>query len=160
MNPCSCGYFNDSIKPCNCSPAEIKKHRSKISGPIVDRIDINLEVPSLNDKELKNDNPGESSNIIRQRVQAAREIQQERYKNDSFILNSELNPKAIKKYIHLSGDAKKLLEMGSSRLGLSGRGYDRVLKVATTISDLEGSNIVKAEHIGEALSYRINLSYE
>ncbi|MBT9174611.1 MAG: Competence protein ComM [candidate division WS2 bacterium] len=160
MNPCSCGYYNDSIKPCNCSPAEIKKHRSKISGPIIDRIDINLEVPSLNDKELKNDNPGESSKLIRQRVQTAREIQQERYKNEAFILNSQLNPKAIKKYIHLSGDAKKLLEMGSSRLGLSGRGYDRVLKVATTIADLEGSNMVKAEHIGEALSYRINLSYE
>ncbi len=160
INPCPCGYYGDTIKDCRCSPGEIKKYRSKISGPILDRIDLHLEMPSLKIEELKETGNAEPSSEVRKRVEKARKIQRERYKDEKFSLNSELNPRTIKKYLDITREGKQLLEMGARRLGLTGRAYDKVIKVAMTIGNLNNSTTVRSEHIGEALTYRESTFYE
>lgn len=160
INPCPCGYYGDNLKECRCSFGEIKKYRSKLSGPIMDRIDLHLEVPSLKIEELSENGIHESSFEIKKRVKKARDIQKEIYHQEKISLNSELNPKLLKKYLNLSKEAKHLLEIGARRLGLTGRAYDKVIKVALTISHLDNSSLVRAEHVGEALTYRENSSYE
>ncbi len=160
MNPCPCGWFGDPVHPCSCSIYEVKRYRNKISGPLWDRFDIQLEVPRLLPEELSSYGEGERSESIRKRVIKAREIQKARYKNSSIFSNSALTPGMIKEFIPLGEEEKSFLVNASERLGLTGRGFDRVLKVARTIADLDGEKNVKLPHIAEALQYRIDLTIQ
>ena len=155
MNPCPCGYYTDTSHDCTCSPGQISKYMSKISGPLLDRIDIHIEVPSLKYQELSEKRLGEPSGVIRERVKRAREIQLERYKNRKRIFcNAHLQPKDIRKYCEIDESSEELLRTAITRFGLSARAYDRILKVARTIADLEEKERIESEHISEAIQYR------
>lgn len=153
-NPCPCGYFTDTRKACHCSPYKIQKYMSKISGPLLDRIDIHLEVPSLNHSELVSTSRGQSSAEIRECVSRARNIQSERFKNSKTITNSRMSSKQVKKHCVLDSHAETLLHQAMIELGLSARGYNKILKVARTIADLDDSENIQIEHISEAIQYR------
>lgn len=154
MNPCPCGYYGAKDKKCICKSGEIKKYINKISGPLLDRIDIQIEVEGVKYKELQNKEQTVNSEEIRKRVNAARKIQIERYKKYNIYSNSALTPNLIEKYCILNNQAKLILEKAFYKLGLSGRGYNRILKVARTIADLEKSEMIKTHHIAEAIQYR------
>lgn len=156
MNPCPCGFLGDSEKQCTCSEYQIKQYRSKLSGPLLDRIDILVDVPRLNIKELmqNGDENAETSAQIRERVTKARNIQLERYKGLGIYTNSELTPKLIRKYCQLDEPSSNLLKVAVQKLNLSARVYDRLLKLARTIADLDGSENIKAVHISQAIQYR------
>ncbi|MFY0712664.1 YifB family Mg chelatase-like AAA ATPase [Seonamhaeicola sp. NFXS20] len=155
MNPSPSGYFNDPDAPVTSSPAEMQRYLSKISGPLLDRIDIHIEVTPVPFDKLSDDRKGESSVDIRKRVTAARDIQSKRFaKNESVHYNAQMNTKQIRKYCVLNDDSKQLLKTAMERLNLSARAYDRILKVARTIADLEGSEHVNGAHISEAIQYR------
>ncbi len=155
MNPCPCGYFGDPHHECTCTPAMIQRYMSKISGPLMDRIDIHIEVPSLRYKELSQKEPGEPSEQIQERANRAREVQLERYKGRKRVFcNAHLGPKEIRRYCQIDSVAEELLKTAISKFGLSARAYDRILKVSRTIADLEGSEQIKPEHISEAIQYR------
>ncbi len=155
MNPCPCGYYTDPNKTCTCTTGMIQKYMSKISGPLLDRIDIHIEVPAVKYKELSSDDKGESSAEIRKRVVAAREVQQQRYKDISDIFNNaDMNSKEVRKYCRLDSGGAELLKMAITKLGLSARAYDRILKVSRTIADLEKSENILPPHISEAIQYR------
>jgi len=154
MNPCPCGYFTDPKKECHCAPQAIQRYLSKISGPLLDRIDIHLEVPSLHYKELSNKSRGESSFDIKERVNRAREIQKERFKGLNMFCNSHLSSKNIERYCCIDKEGSELLKLAILELGLSARGYDKVLKIGRTIADLAGAQTISAEHISEAINYR------
>lgn len=153
MNPCSCGYYPDRNK-CSCSPNQVKRYLGKISRPLLDRIDICIEVLQVNYKELENRRTAETSKMIRERVMGAREIQLNRYKTEDFYFNSQLTPKTISKYCKLGGREQLLLEKAFTRMNLSARAYHRILKVSRTIADLEGSEVIKEKHLSEAICYR------
>jgi len=154
MNPCPCGFKYDPKKECTCTPGQIHKYLAKISGPLLDRIDIHLEVPALKYKELSADSAGEPSKVIRKRVNRARKIQQERFKGDGIFCNAHMSPKQIKKYCLIDEAGQKLLETAINKFTLSARAYDRILKVSRTIADLEGTPNIRPEHISEAIQYR------
>jgi len=155
MNPCPCGNLTDPTKECSCTPTQIQKYLSKISGPLWDRIDIHIEVPSLKYKDLEGETHEESSSTIRSRINKARQIQFERFADHCKIhANSQMGPREIKKYCQVEEDGKELLRTAIDRLGFSARTYDRVLKVARTIADLEESAKITANHISEAIQYR------
>ncbi len=155
MNPCPCGYFGDPGRSCSCAPPQIQKYLTRISGPLLDRIDIHVDVPAVNFKELSSDRKGESSAVIRERVQAAREIQLDRFKSEKHIFsNAGMQPSEIRKYCKIDENGQELLKIAINRLGLSARAYDRILKVSRTIADLAGSNSILPEHISEAIQYR------
>lgn len=155
MNPCPCGFLGDSQKQCSCSEFQIQRYRSRLSGPLLDRIDLQIEVPRLTPEELLNMNSeAESSSEIRKRVVNARKIQAERYKNENIFTNSELNSKMVKKYCVLDRASEDLLKTAIITFNLSGRSYDRILKLARTIADLEGENNISQTHIAQALQYR------
>jgi len=154
MNPCPCGYFTDPKKECHCTPPIIQRYLSKISGPLLDRIDIHLEVPSLKYKELSGKSRGEGSEAIRGRVDAARAAQKQRYENLPIYCNAHLGSKDTERYCCTDKEASELLKLAILELGLSARGYDKVLKIARTIADLAGSETISAEHISEAINYR------
>ena len=154
MNPCPCGYFTDPKRQCHCSPLQIQRYLTKISGPLLDRIDIHLEVPSLNYKELTQKPQGEDSFAIRKRVEKALAIQRKRYKKDSTYANARLKPKQVQKYCQVAPGARELLKTAIYDLGLSARAYDKVLKLGRTIADLTGEEIINTEHISEAINYR------
>lgn len=153
MNPCQCGYFGSS-RECHCTPTQIQRYRAKISGPLLDRIDIHIEVPALKYKELLGKQEGEQSQEIRRRVNKARSIQLKRFKGAGIYFNSQMNQKLLKKYCVLGEDSKELLKMAIDELGISARGYDKILKVARTIADLTGSENILSEHISEAVQHR------
>lgn len=153
MNPCPCGYYG-STKECNCSSQAIKKYIGKISGPLMDRIDIQVEVSSVKYEDLNSDTKEESSAEIKRRVEKARNIQINRYKDECIFSNSELTPKMMEKYCVLDKSSKAILEKAFSKLGLSARAYGRILKVARTIADLEGSKDIQESHLLEAIQYR------
>lgn len=153
LNPCPCGYYG-SDKPCTCSMEAIRRYLGKISGPLLDRIDIQIEVSNVNYNELQNGKKEESSEIIRNRVNKSREIQRKRYINDLITMNSELTPKLIEKYCELNNECKKIIEKYFDKLGLSVRGYNKILKVARTIADMEESTDIEKDHILEAIQYR------
>ena len=156
MNPCRCGYFGHPTKPCTCSDADVKRYISKISGPMLDRIDIQIELPSLSYDELSsNTMPTESSAVIRQRVINARKFALERMSSDKGVWsNAQLDSAGIRKYCVMDDAAGALLKAAYERLGMSARGYDRVMRVARTIADMDSSEIIKASHIAEAIQYR------
>lgn len=154
MNPCPCGFFTDPKRECHCTPHQIQSYLSKISGPLLDRIDIHLEVPRLKYEHLTDKRRGESSAKIRERVDAAKAIQKERYKDDNVIFNAHLESKEIEKYCVLDKEAEELLKLAILELGISARAYDKILKVARTIADLDAKSIIEAHHISEAISYR------
>ena len=155
MNPCPCGNFGNPAKECSCTPTQINKYLSKISGPLLDRIDIHVEVPAVKYQDISSKLLGESSEIIRNRVINAREIQAERYKNRHGIFkNADMKPKDIRTFCSLDETSNNLLKMAMEKLGLSARAHDRILKVSRTIADLSSSDNIKSEHISEAIQYR------
>ena len=155
MNPCPCGYLGDKEKQCTCSEYQINRYQSRLSGPLLDRIDLQVEVPRLTSEELLNMKvDAEPSAKIRERVIRARKIQTERYKNDGIYTNSELTSKLIKKYCQIDKQSAEILKTAAVKYQLSGRRYDRILKLARTIADLEGSDIQQI-HIMQALQYRM-----
>lgn len=154
MNSCPCGNLGHPVKECSCSYNEIVRYQKRISGPLLDRIDIHVQVPPLKKEELVNAPAGESSEQIRERVAVARRIQQERFKELAIESNSQMGTKEIRNFCQLTGEAKDLLEKAIDRLGLSARAYDRILKVARTIADLAGEDTIRGEAVGEAIQYR------
>ena len=154
MNPCPCGFYGHPTKKCTCSALSVKKYLSKISGPMLDRLDIHVEVPPVDFKALNSDRKEETSAEIRARVNKARKIQTERYKGTDITCNARLTPSMIKKYCVMSSEASSYLELSFERLGMSARAYDRILKVARTVADLEGSEIIEKSHIFTAISFR------
>jgi len=155
MNPCPCGYYTDPNKECTCALPSIQKYMAKISGPLLDRIDIHIEVPAVKYKDLSAKEKGESSEKIRERVINARELQIKRYKEISFIYNNgDMGSKEVRKYCKLDSSGEELLKMAMTKLGLSARAYDRILKVSRTIADLDKSEPIFPQHISEAIQYR------
>lgn len=155
MNPCPCGYYGDPVHECSCSQKNIERYLGKISGPLLDRIDIHIEVTPVNYSELDNHTDKiESSKEIRERVNKARDIQVNRYKGENIFSNSQLSPKNINKYCKLDTKGKKLIKEAFERLGLSARAYNKVLKVARTIADLDGKENIESCHLAEAIQYR------
>src|ERR1700686_3992365 len=155
MNPCPCGYFGDPTRECHCTPPMIQRYVSKISGPLLDRIDIQIEVPSVKYKELRAPAASEDSAAIRARVMEARKRQQQRFKAEkNTYSNAQMAPKMIRKHCAISADGEKLLETAVARLGLSARAHDRILKVARTIADLDPSESIEPNHLSGAIQYR------
>ena len=154
MNPCQCGYYGSQEKQCTCKPEQIKKYMSRISGPLLDRIDIHIEVNKVNYKQLEEKNQAESSKEIRKRVNQARKIRLERYKEYPIYSNSELTPKLIEKFCQLNNESKQILKTAFDKLGLSARAYNKILKVARTIADLDASERIQEKHLAEAIQYR------
>lgn len=154
MNPCPCGYYGAKEKECTCTEQMISKYIGKISGPLLDRIDIQVEVSEVKYEKLEKSNNAESSKKIQERVNNAREIQRKRYKEDKIFSNSELTPQLIEKYCEIDNESKKMLQKAFEKMGLSARAYGRILKVARTIADLENSKSITKSHIAEAIQYR------
>lgn len=155
MNPCPCGYHSDPSHECTCTPTQIQKYMSRISGPLLDRIDIHIEVPSVKYKELSSDLKGESSFSIRKRVQRSRTIQLTRFKDQKNIYcNAHMQSRHIRRFCRLNEAGQEILKNAITKLGLSARAYDRILKVSRTIADLAESPQILAEHVAEAVQYR------
>jgi magnesium chelatase family protein len=154
MNPCPCGYFNDKSHECSCTPPMMQRYISKISGPLLDRIDIHIEVPAVQYRELRSGVASEGSAEIRTRVLAARERQHQRFKADRIYTNAQMSTRQIRTYCELSPEAERLLERAMQQQGLSARAHDRILKVARTIADLDAQPGITVGHIAEAIQYR------
>ena len=154
MNPCPCGYYGSSIKNCICSPTSIKRYLSKLSGPLLDRIDINVNIQPLEYQNFKENEKIETSKQIKERVEKAIKMQRERYANMDILYNSELTPKLIERYCKLDNVGNKIMEKAFINYGLTARTYTRILKVARTIADLEGNMKITAKNIAEAIQYR------
>ena len=154
LNPCPCGFFNDGRRECVCAPGQIARYLGKISGPLLDRIDLQVEVPALTPEEIASTASGEPSADIRVRVEAARQIQRERFRRSHCESNAEMSTRQMRKFCETAPSSRRLLEHAVARLGLSARGYDRVLKVARTIADLSASQSINSSHIAEAVHYR------
>ena len=155
MNPCPCGFLSDSRHKCTCSSHQIQKYLSKISGPLLDRIDLHLEVPALHSTEmLSSASRGETSSQIRERTVRARKVQQERFRDTGIYTNAHMDHRQIKQHCALDEECKKLLKMAIDELGLSARGYDKILKISRTIADLAGEETLRTEHLAEAIQYR------
>lgn len=153
MNPCPCGYYTDPKRQCKCTPYQIQKYMSRISGPLLDRIDIHIEVPPVKDIVSREAN-AETSEAVRERVNTARRVQHERFEKEGFFCNADMETKHIKKYCGIGEEAKNLLQLAMSELGMSARAYHRILKVARTIADLANSENIQTEHVSEAIQYR------
>ena len=152
--PCPCGFFNDPTRECKCSPQQIQRYVSKISGPLLDRIDIHIDVPAVKFKELASETSGECSSAIRARVVTARQIQLERFRGEGIFSNAQMSPRLIRKHCVIGTQSKSLLETAITKLGLSARAYDRILKVSRTLADLESRDSIEPANIGEAIQYR------
>lgn len=160
MNPCPCGYYNHPEKECVCPPGAVKKYLNKISGPLLDRIDIHMEIVPVPFEDLNQKPIGESSDVIRKRVINARKIQEERYKQEEGIYcNAQMNSRLLRKYASLNEECKKRIQFAMVKLNLSARAYDRILKVSRTIADLDNSKNIEVKHLTEAINYR-NLDKE
>lgn len=154
MNPCPCGFFGHPTRECTCSPNAVRKYLNKISGPMLDRMDLHIEVPPVDFDALNSKVQEESSAVIRERINAARKIQNERYKGTDISCNARLTPSLLKKYCVMSDDAAAVLQRAFDNLGMSARAYDRILKVARTIADLSNDEIIHIEHIAQAIQFR------
>ena len=154
MNPCRCGYYGDKNGRCKCSPAQVAQYLGKVSGPLLDRIDLHIEVAPVEYRDLEKEAPSERSADIKQRVNAARAIQSERYKDYPIYSNSQLTPSMIQRFCNLGDTEKQMMKTAFERLGLSARAHNRILKVARTIADLAGSEDIAGAHLAEAIQYR------
>lgn len=154
MNPCPCGYLGDKSRTCRCSPVQIQRYRARLSGPLLDRIDIHVEAPALSIDELRTASPGESSAVIRERINAAREIQKQRFSGTALRNNAQMTTKVLRDVCSLSAEQGLILQRSMEKLGLSARAYDRILKVARTIADLAGTATIETPHLLEAINYR------
>ncbi|HEY1770669.1 MAG TPA: YifB family Mg chelatase-like AAA ATPase [Chthoniobacterales bacterium] len=155
MNPCPCGYFGDLKRECRCSPVQVQRYRQRISGPLLDRIDLHIEVPAVEYRDIASNRAEEPSSAIRERVGAARERQRARFQSDKRITcNARMTPRAIKQYCSLGEDSQELIRVAMTELHLSARAYDRILKVSRTIADLAGADTIGSEHVSEAIQYR------
>ncbi len=156
MNPCPCGFWSDPTRECRCSPLQIQRYVGRISGPLLDRIDIHIDVPAVKFKELTGETPPdtESSASIRERVIRAREAQQQRFAVEKIYSNAGMSPRMIRQYCKIDPESETMLERAMTRLGLSARAYDRILKVSRTIADLEGSEDIRSPYVAEAVGYR------
>jgi magnesium chelatase family protein len=154
LNPCPCGFFNDGRRECTCTPQQIIRYLSKVSGPLLDRIDLQVEVPALTSEEITGTEPGEASAVIRERVESARQVQRERFRRSPIECNSEMTTRLMRRHCELDPASRRLLSNAVERLGLSARGYDRILKVARTIADLGGAAAIEPCHVAEAVQYR------
>ena len=154
MNPCPCGFFGDPSRECRCSRQQIQNYISRISGPLLDRIDLQVEVPAVKYRDLASDFAGEPSASIRERVQRARHLQQERFTQAQIYCNANMESRHLREFCKVEDAAQELLRVAITQLGLSARAYDRILKVARTIADLVGNPTIEAEHVSEAIQYR------
>jgi magnesium chelatase family protein len=154
MNPCPCGYMTDPTHSCTCNPAQIERYRSKISGPLLDRIDIHVDVPAVPFREIKRGKSGESSADVRKRVIAARNIQKDRFGKLGIHSNAQMTSRMINRFCKIDTESLSLLEQAIQRLGLSARAYNRVIKISRTIADLEGATDIRSTHVAEAIQYR------
>ncbi|HJR76598.1 MAG TPA: YifB family Mg chelatase-like AAA ATPase [Nitrospiraceae bacterium] len=155
MNPCPCGYYGDRSRDCVCSPTQVRRYRGRLSGPLMDRLDIHLEVPAVAPRDLRDDGPpAEPSAVIGGRVIGARSRQAERYKKEGLVTNAQIGPRLLRKYCTPDGAGRDLLEQAMMKLGLSARAHGRILRVARTIADLAGSETIVAAHVAEAIQYR------
>jgi magnesium chelatase family protein len=155
MNPCPCGHYGNPRRECRCSPNQVQRYRSRLSGPLLDRIDIHIEVPAIEMNELTSVAEQESSAAIRERVRHARLIQQKRFTKENRIRsNNQMNTRLLKKYCRLDSTGIDLIRQAVASLNLSARAYDRILKVARTAADLAGSDQITAQHLAEAVQYR------
>ncbi len=156
MNPCPCGFWNDPTRDCRCTPLLIQRYVGRISGPLLDRIDIHVDVPAVKFRELTGDVPpdADDSSAIRQRVIQARKRQLERFSGEKIFANAVMTPRMIRRYCRIDSESEQMLERAMTRLGLSARAYDRILKVSRTIADLDGSEEIRSAHVAEAVGYR------
>ncbi len=156
MNPCPCGFWNDPTRECRCTPLQIQRYVGRISGPLLDRIDIHIDVPAVRFKELSDRTTpeGESSTTIRERVNRARQLQHERLHGDGVFSNAQMSTRLIRRYCRLDMESERMLEQAMTRLGLSARAFDRILKVSRTIADLDNSSEILQAHVAEAVGYR------
>jgi magnesium chelatase family protein len=156
MNPCPCGFWSDPTRECRCSPSQIQRYVGRISGPLLDRIDIHIDVPAVKFRELTGDVLPEtdSSAVIRDRVMKARERQLQRLRGERIFSNSAMTPRMIRTFCKIDTASERMLETAMQRIGLSARAYDRILKVSRTIADLEGSEKITSAHVSEAVGYR------
>lgn len=162
MNPCPCGFrfSEDGVHVCNCTPTEIKRYTRRISGPLLDRIDIHIRVPQVDYKDLSSRQKAESSETIRERVAAARDLQMKRLRSFGIFANAQMNHAMLKEMCPLGSAAQSLLETAFKKMNLSARSYDRIIKVARTIADLDGAENIDAKHIGEAVQLRNDIGLE
>jgi magnesium chelatase family protein len=153
MNPCPCGYFGDLKRECRCGPVQVQRYRQRVSGPLLDRIDLHIEVPAVEYRDIASERIEENSEAIRERVERARKIQQERFAN-GINCNARMATKQLKQYCKIDNDGQELIRVAMSELNLSARAYDRILKVSRTIADLDGKIDISPEHVSEAIQYR------
>ncbi len=158
MNPCPCGYYGDPTHPCTCSPGTVTKYQRRISGPLMDRIDIHIEVPRVDYEKLSDNRQGESSSTVNQRVEAAREVQRRRFAGTALSCNADMHPAEVRSYCSLDLDCRTLMRAAMNQMQLSARAYHRILKLARTIADLSGSEAITASFLAEALQYRPRVS--
>ena len=155
MNPCPCGYFGDLKRECRCSPVQVQRYRQRISGPLLDRIDLHIEVPAVEYRDISSTRAEENSTAIRERVMRARERQQSRFKTDAKRnCNARMTPRHIKQHCALAEESQELIRVAMTELNLSARAYDRILKVSRTVADLAGAAEITSEHVSEAIQYR------
>jgi len=155
MNPCPCGYFGDLKRECRCGPLQVQRYRQRISGPLLDRIDLHIEVPAVEYRDISSTRTEESSSAIRERVQRAREKQQARFHSEKKVnCNARMGPRQIKQHCKLSDDSQELIRVAMTELNLSARAYDRILKVSRTVADLSAADAITPEHVSEAIQYR------
>ena len=154
-NPCPCGYFGDLKRECRCGPVQVQRYRQRISGPLLDRIDLHIEVPAVEYRDISSTRTEEASTAIRERVQRAREKQHARFRSDAKVnCNARMGPRQIKQHCKLSDESQELIRVAMTELNLSARAYDRILKVSRTIADLAASDASTPEHVSEAIQYR------
>ncbi len=155
LNPCPCGYFGDLKRECRCGPLQVQRYRQRISGPLLDRIDLHIEVPAVEYRDIASTRMEEGSAAIRDRVGRARERQQARFRSDKKTnCNARMGPRQIKQHCKLSDESQELIRVAMTELNLSARAYDRILKVSRTIADLEGAERIGSAHVAEAVGYR------
>jgi magnesium chelatase family protein len=154
MNPCPCGYFGDRARTCRCSIQQVRQYQGRVSGPLMDRIDLHIDVPSLHYRDLTGSASGESSASIRERVIRAQRIQERRFGGGTARFNAHMGERELKRHCTIDGDSRRLLELSIERLGFSARAFSRILKLARTIADLENEPRILSRHVAEAIQYR------
>ena len=154
MNPCPCGYFGDTARACSCSRTMVSRYQKRISGPLLDRIDIFVEVPRVDYEKLTDDTSGESSESVRQRVEAARGIQKQRLDGTGLVCNADMTPLEVREFCRVEPAAQGLLQAATNQMHLSARAFHRILKLSRTVADLDGSGTIAANHLAESLQYR------